>query len=190
MRFSPKISKTKTNLTDTDKTGYRYRIKFENYGIRNILDIEILSRLRIQGIEPFSSTNWQIVRLPLSSYGDPEYRIPRLFPISKKKSSRHIIRLCINETPDIYQRTGFSAEIRKKASDRILLLEDLLEMGKKANLEIIAFGYDEFSGTRKIFFSKKYNTEDIEEGPFMKNSLEINKAKSGKNELSFESEED
>jgi hypothetical protein len=52
-------------------------------------------------------------------------------------------------------------------------LEDLLRLGDRAYIEVQAFGYDEFSGTRKLFQSDRLTKQDIHEGVFSKDSLSV-----------------
>lgn len=170
--FSPDISKVSINQSKGDMSGYKYRIKIENSGRRAIIDVRITARLRIRGIGSFPQTNWHIVNIPLSSDGD-SYEIPRLLPIRKGMTRRHTLRLLINNANDFQTNSIYPESIRKKAKNSELLLDDLLKLGNKANLQVLAFGYDEFSGTRKLFVSKSYSLADIKEGPFDSMSLNI-----------------
>ena len=52
-------------------------------------------------------------------------------------------------------------------------LEELMNAGSDSTLQVIGFGYDSFSGTRKVFESKIYTINDIKLGKFDKNSLNI-----------------
>jgi hypothetical protein len=49
---------------------------------------------------------------------------------------------------------------------RELTLETLLSLGKDAENAIWVFSYDDFSGSRKAFVSKKYRLEDMAVGKF------------------------
>jgi hypothetical protein len=50
--------------------------------------------------------------------------------------------------------------------EKTLMLEDLLGLGTRASFQVIALGYDEFSGARKLFSSKYYTLDDIREDSF------------------------
>ena len=64
-------------------------------------------------------------------------------------------------------------DILKKREEGTLTLEDILGLGEGTYLQIQAFGYDEFSGARKYFASKRYNLSDILEGPFDRYNLTV-----------------
>ncbi len=55
---------------------------------------------------------------------------------------------------------------------------------------IEAFGYDEFSGARKLFLSKSYTIHDIKEGAFVPGGLDIQEppAKAGEHETESRSD--
>jgi hypothetical protein len=171
--FSPQISKTRTHKTQGDQSGYKYRVKIENSGRRAAIDVEIIARLRVKGIGGFPKTNWHIVNIPLSTHGDKSYRIPRILPVKKGLARRHTLRLLINEVEEFRTSLIYPEAIRKKAEEGTLLLEDLLTLGSAANLQILVFAYDEFSGARKLFVSKRYTCGDIKEGPFDRKGLEV-----------------
>ncbi len=181
VRFSQYISKTPYADTGHDKSGYRYRVKFENSGRRAIIDMDVMARLRIKGLDPHKGL-WHTFLVPLSPDGNIYFRIPRLMPIGtasrfgtkiRLHSARPINRFHINSAFEHLDRPPYPREIRKKAKQGTLLLEDLLNLGSEATLEVEAFGYDEFSGTRKLFVSKLYTAEDIKEGHFEIDGLGI-----------------
>lgn len=182
VRFSQHIGKTAYADTGHDKSAYRYRVKFENYGRRAIIDLEVMARLRIKGLDLKNKELWHTFLIPLSPDGNIYYRIPRLMPIGtadrmKSKirlhAARPINRLYINSAVEHLDRPPYPKDIRKKAKQGILLLEDLLTLGSDATIEVEAFGYDEFSGTRKLFISKLYTIEDVIYGNFEKDGLGI-----------------
>lgn len=45
-------------------------------------------------------------------------------------------------------------------------IEDLLSLDNNVKLVVQLFGYDEFSGARKMFISKPYTLKDIKHGTF------------------------
>ena len=63
-------------------------------------------------------------------------------------------------------------------------------MGSEADLTIEAFGYDEFSGARKLFLSKPYTIHDIREGGLVKGGLGIEQrpARAGEYEIGSRSD--
>lgn len=160
IHFSPSISKIPTK---DNKLGYKYRIKIQNSGKRSIIDVELRARLSIQGLLD-NPQHWNLVSIPLS-----RNTIVNKFPIikpAKTKTSGWAIQIYINNVEEISQLSIYSEDIIKKSKEESLLLEDIMSIGSETSLQIFAFGYDEFSGSRKYFESKSYTINDIKEGPF------------------------
>lgn len=167
--FSPSISKKKIALTETDRSGYRYRFRIENSGTRDVIDIELMARLSV-----LIKGHWNTIYIPLSPDGSPNYRMPILEPVRKDGiGRRRTIFLYTNSTDVLKDWSIFPTELRKKAREQTLLLEDLMSAGKAARLQIFAYCYDGFSGTRKLFRSKIYMIEDIIEGRFDPKGLSV-----------------
>jgi len=71
----------------------------------------------------------------------------------------------------MHDRDGIS--IQGSVSDFVIskvaqvnTLHDLLALGERARLRVFVLGYDRFSGARKIFKSKDYDTGSIRKGVF------------------------
>lgn len=173
IRFSSSISKTRISTEPSDKSGYRYRVKFENAGRRAIVDLEVNARVVVSGIGTYAKTTTQWALLPLSPNGDLRYRIPRLRPVKPGKKLRHIIRFYLNAGVEFLSPSMFPSEIYRKVQRKRLLLEDLMQLGDSSYLEVEVFGYDQFSGARKYFRSKLYRLDDIVEGPFDRDGLDV-----------------
>lgn len=150
IEFSPHISKYHfKNL------GTRYRIKFRNIGKRGIIDVEVFPILRIKGLNPELPDNWLNITLTTSL---KENRISSL------KEDR-IISL-LSEDTDKFNNPNFPEHIRKKYRQKELNIEDLLSLDNPVKLVVQLFGYDEFSGARKMIISKPYTLKDIKHGTF------------------------
>jgi hypothetical protein len=52
--------------------------------------------------------------------------------------------------------------LRDKCADGTIRLEELMNAGNNTTLEIYVFGYDSFSGARKLFESMSYSQNSIE----------------------------
>lgn len=126
-----------------------YRVKFINNGKRTIIDLEVFVRTRTKGIGRFKN-NWNIVDLNTS--------VSRL-PILEKGGDR-IIRI-YPENTKIFLEPRWGQDITDKYKNGSLLLEDILALGEKSQLRIYVFGFDEFSGSRRLFRSKWYHLDDI-----------------------------
>jgi len=156
IEFAKDISKLPT---DDDSSGSRYRIKFANVGKRALVDIQVLARFSIKGLT--RPGNWVTINIPLEWNGDTKAEMPRL----TKKNNR-VLRLFISHALDLKRSTLYSQEIHDKANAETLTLEDLFSLGTESSLIIWVFGYDEFSGSRKLFRSQDYKITDIKEGRF------------------------
>lgn len=173
IHFSPSISKRPRVSTERDAAPFGYRIKLENRGRRSVIDLELIVRLRINWPPDYLPSTWTIFNVPLSESGGDTYRIPRILPVSKGKHVRTTVRLHINDIDEFRDKPFYPEPIRFKAKERALLLEDILSLGPQPTLQVLAFGYDEFSGARKLFVSKLYTMNDIKEGLFRTDGLEV-----------------
>jgi len=149
--FSKGISKKK--VTDSP-SGYSYRIKIVNIGNRAILDVKVIVRYRVKFTE---SSSWYWVTLKI----DGNY-VPR---IPKGKGGNRIIRIYPEKT-ESFKSKKYPNFIRGKANSETLTLEDLMDLGFKAQLVIYVFGYDEFSGSKKLYMSPLYDKSNIGTGYF------------------------
>jgi hypothetical protein len=173
LRFSPDISKNSKLPTQLDASAYSYRIKLENSGRRSIIDVEIIARLRFNSPSGHLPHNWHNINIPWTHNGDTKYQIPRLLPLNNNNDVRHILTFLINDIDEFRESTRYYDDIKMKANQRTLILEDILSLVPNATLQLIAFGYDEFSGVRKLFVSKQYTINDIKVGLFERNGLDV-----------------
>lgn len=132
---------------------WRYRVKFINLGRRDAIDVEVYSRLRVRNLSlrPEYLKTWTIVTLNSDTTHEP--KVPR-------RASRMVVL-------DLEGTTELEKPMFKRALDgREPTLENLLSLGKEAELVVWVLAYDEFSGARKGFISKHYHVNDIREGKF------------------------
>lgn len=163
IHFSKHIAKDKTDET---QSGWRYRIKMENAGTRDVVDVELFARLRIRGLKPKFPINWEVL-YPKLAYG----RIPKL-EASRRTGRRIAVRIRVCDI-DEFSHNLLPAEIRDKVCCGTAILEDLMSLGSDSTLQVFAFGYDAFSGTRKVFESPLYRLTDIRRGVFHRKSLNV-----------------
>jgi hypothetical protein len=169
IEFSSVISKVPNPIEENDHSGFRYRIKLQNSGRRGIIDVELAATLRIAGL----TENIEIIQIPWSPDREKRARIIRLAPVKPEVKAAHVLRLFINSVEQFRNRQIYPEDIRRKAEQRTLTFEDLLGLGTRAWLQISAFGYDEFSGARKLFVSKSYTLSDIKAGQFQIQGLDV-----------------
>lgn len=157
--FADSISKSK--IDEAPEANTKYRFKFYNRGRRSLIDIKITARIRIKGLK--DPKTWTATKLALDWSGDKSYEVPLMRP-----NSNLIYRFFINNVKEFKNSTIYPKQINEIAIKNELLIEDLLRLGDKAMLSIAVMGYDEFSGSRKVFISKPYHLKDIVEGKFNK----------------------
>ncbi len=167
--FHPNISKVLNPSTDTNLSGFDYRIKIQNGGMRTIIDVEIFAWLRIIGLNPAKPDNvWDVI-IPLD--GESYKKIPRLLRKQKGEPRSQVLRLGINEVDEFRASKMYPDTIRTQSEQRKLFLEDLLSLGTEATLEIYITGYDGFSGAKKLFVSNPYTLQDIRPGHFPRGDI-------------------
>ena len=152
LSFSSIISKI-----EEDNSRARYRIRILNKGRRKAIDLEIIARLQVRGILKETPKVWKQVNLKIAGE-----KIPYI-----EKDEARIIRLLPEKTID-FREMVFPEEIREKAWSEKLTLEDLFRCGEESFLQIHVFAYDEFSGSRKMFLSPKYQFASISSEKFHK----------------------
>ena len=153
VEFSPKISKILLNGT------HKYRIKFGNVGRRRIIDVSLHGRVTARGIS--SEFPNKLTDLPIKLKRD-------YWPVLSKKEMKIS---SVESDHLVFNDIIFPSEVRLKAHENTLKLEDVFSIGQQPILQINVFAYDEFSGSRKVFCSKKYSVEDIVEKPFASDTL-------------------
>jgi hypothetical protein len=100
--------------------------------------------------------------------GGKVYSYPNVNPFRRSKI-RWTLPLHIDNV-NSFKRSPYPDHIRAKAEEKSLLLEELLSLGTAAEVRVIASGYDEFSGARKIY-EKTYFAHDVKFGRFVKGEV-------------------
>lgn len=154
LAFSPDISKIKNPYTNK---GWIYRIKMKNIGKRDIIDIKLYVRIYLT--YP-NSTNQRVIHLPLVIDSHPQ--------ITKGRSK--IIWLKTTRLHEVARKSMPGVPVKNGRNPTV---EEILLFGNKAKIRLYVFGYDAFSGSRKLFKSCLYNYSDIIVGRFEKNGLAI-----------------
>lgn len=134
-----------------------------------MIDSTVIVRLQIKGLKTYQLNNWQNIYLPTSTSDYKNIAIIR----PKRKNGGGVVREIKAYDCDYFQKNIFSNEIREASKNKTLTLEDILKLGSNARLRIMLLGYDEYSGSRKLFLSKVYTINDIKKGLYEKNSVNI-----------------
>lgn len=182
--LSDHISKTKSSTpieNDEDKSGWRYRFKFENSGRRPVIDLEVRAYVRIKGLYGPDSGIWESVQIPVRTDGGEVYSRTLIGPVRKTKL-RTRLKLYLNKA-DYFRRPEFPPSIRDKAMQRTLTLEDLLNSGTASEVRVIVSGFDELTGARKVS-EKLYKLENVKQGDFERKGLLVIEEVPGERERS------
>jgi len=168
--WTPKLkigSKISKHRTGDNKSGFKYRVKFENRGKRNIIDIEVIACFRLKGLRSKFPNNWDTFYLPTSSFAYDKVAILR--PASKGYP-QSIAEIKINNYKP-FKKGYLHPDIITKANHKALTLEDVMEK-HEYEFEIMILGTNEFSGTRK-FFAQKFTKDDIVFGLFNEVGVDV-----------------
>jgi len=166
LRFSENISESET---EENPSGFRYRFKFENTGCRNIIDIEIIVKLRIRGLDNKRPQNWEVIYLPTSTL---DYKKVSIVRPASKGGLRMLLEIKTYAC-DYFQNNMFSSFIIERSKNKMITLEDVMALGTESELQVMAIGTDEFSGAKKFFNSNIFHRQSIVSGLFDRNSLRI-----------------
>lgn len=153
VEFFPEIYRAETDETPC---GFKYRVRFRNTGRREILDFEIFAKLRVRGLNHSRLRSWRVIYIPVD-----DRRIPRV-PSHRGTAKRLAVQLLVSEVP-AHAVAAFPVEMRTAYGDGQPTLEKIMGLGEEATLQMIGFGYDAFSGARKVVQSKIYHIDDIVE---------------------------
>lgn len=166
IKFTNKICRYKSTSKDDV---YTYKIKFRNIGKRSIFELKLYCVLYLQNLK--SQNYIHTVYLNLS------YDFKPVFKSRGKKAVNPdgLVRICLNDTNtrNEFIRPLYSAEIQYKAFSGKLTIEDLLKINDNAYIIFYIIGFDAFSGSKRLFESKKYTIDDIHIGKYKKCELFI-----------------
>lgn len=158
-KFDTVICKVPRKITIQSDIPVGYFVRFKNIGQRSIIDMEFQAKLILKGFGSDENKS-RIVKLPTDGMND--YRIGQLLPF-KKTGKRGAVYIDVNRVESFRRLDSFPEKVMNKAKKYELLLEDVLEINEGCGLQIEAFGYDNFTGSRQLFQSKVYRLTDIVE---------------------------
>lgn len=167
IRFPDKIEKSPNSF---DSKGYRYRVKLINVGNENIIEVSFFAKLYIK--------REKIKNSCYLSFGHRGF-MPILYGKkwqNKKENKNTGFSWTIefgmaDETYSEFSKKFYPENIREKAVAHTLTLDDIFNTFKDSfQISIYAFGYDSVTGARKMFVSKRYTSNDILEGTYIRSS--------------------
>lgn len=154
--FEPKLYAHHIN----DKTARsEYRIRYRNAGRRDLIDLEFVVKLRVKGLRSEAPSIWRAIYIPVD-----DARIPLVQPHNKNQTRS--VRLLVSEIEKKYLEV-LSSEIQNDIELGNKGLELLLGLGTFTELEVYAFCYDVFSGSRKLFRNTYHLSDIVSESDFL-----------------------
>jgi hypothetical protein len=127
-----------------------YVCAFENAGHRDIVDVEVVTRI---GIERFNEAEgWLFFSLKTNSS-----QIPVLEP-----KRRALVR--IFDQRERRQYVDAPPPSLRRSVDECTKLEEIYDISNGAVIQLHVFGYDSFSGTRRHYVSPDYTKHDVRRG--------------------------
>ena len=147
--------------------GDGHYLELRNRQLWQAVDICVMARLRVQGVQESRSRRWQTFNLPID---DPLVPILRGTLTSKREDTsrfrtileggaRQRFEVAMDYLPDDIQQKLHSS--RAHESGGRSHLESLLTLGTRSELYFVVFVSDGLSGTRTCFESLHYTREGI-----------------------------
>ena len=131
----------------------RYRIKLSNTGTRDLIEVRFVVKL---SIKKETATNYTYLGLGNDNF------LPVMLRASQRKDPYKLTLHLTEASMAEFAKEFYPDSIRKKAENKELALEDILEeYGEKVKITVYVFGNDRVTGTRKMFSSKEYQRKDI-----------------------------
>jgi len=161
LSYSKAISRITITVDREERV--QYRIKLANRGKRNIIDVELFVRLYLH-VSPGTRTI-TVVNVKLSQ--------PRL-PLMPYGGLMKIIKL-LPERTEAFSKHPFPEHVWASYATGSLSLEEVLALDARARIQILGFGYDSFSGSRRLW-QQEYKASDVHERLFKSGSLELKEA--------------
>lgn len=160
--FSSQLEKSRSAL---GLPYHRYRIRIANLGIRDLIEVSMVARLKIR------QTNYNgVVQLAIGNKGF--LPVLRHYPILTHKNQNCIHTLTIYPTEAARRELSkrfYTKRIQKLAKKGKISLDDIFaEYGDKVSIQIYLYGNDRTTGARQLFLSPLYTKENICEGRFGK----------------------
>ena len=129
------------------------RIKFCNVGPRKIVDVQTHIRIMVFGLS--GSQMWSTIQLKTNVGTIP------VFGTTGNK-----LAILFEDTVPLEIENKVSLSVRKKI-EACKTIDDIFSLGDDVRYHVAVFGYDQFSGARKVYISKNYTLRDLREGKFI-----------------------
>lgn len=170
--FTTKVSRVKivfseelTGNTDPNNESlYHYNVEVTNKGKRDLIDLHIQAKITIVGADAKNPglKCFALLNLDYSSnlpYLPPAGSRDKLWP--NQNTGRIIYAVNMKDAYAEFSKVFYDPRIQSKARAKTLQLDDIFEAYPDAALQFHLFGYDAFTGARKMYRSKYYRREHL-----------------------------
>lgn len=151
-----------TDPLDTSK--YHYNIEVHNKGKGELIDLHMQAKIIVEGADRqnpglrcFALLNLDyFCNFPSLSYQGSK---DKLWP--RKHSGRLIYAINMAGAYEEFRKSYYVDNVIEKAKSCTLQLDDIFYAYPDAAIQFYLFGYDSFTGARKMYKSKYYRKADI-----------------------------
>lgn len=170
--FTTKFSRVKivfsrelTGNTDPNNESlYHYSVDVTNKGHRDLIDLHMQAKITIVGADKKNPglKCFALLNLDYSSnlpYLPPAGSRDRLWP--NKNTGRIMYAVDMTDAYTEFSKVFYDSHIREKALNKTLQLDDIFAVYPDAALQFHLFGYDAFTGARKMYRSQYYRRENL-----------------------------
>lgn len=167
--FSDKLEKRK-DIRVGKEGQYRYRVRISNVGKRDLFEVYMIAKLTVKTYDGRTNTTY----FPVGEEGTIPVLVGK-YNIKKKKENKKIYKktgkwkrnniysygLYINEIAyNEYSKNFYEESVRKKASNKTLVIDDIFQTYPDVSLTIFVFGNDSITGARRKYESKAYTNKN------------------------------
>lgn len=147
-----------------DESKYHYNIEVMNIGKGELIDLHMQAKISIKGADRKNPGLSCFALLNLDyfcNFPSLQYRgaIDKLG--SKMCSGRLIYAINMDGAYEEFKKIFYTDSIIEKAKNHTLQLDDIFLAYPNAVIQFYLFGYDSFTGARKMYKSKYYGRTDI-----------------------------
>ena len=145
VRFGPEVCKY-----EVGKSQALYVCAFENSGRRDIIDVEVVTRIGVKKFKDAESWIYFSIKTNAS-------RVPAIKPCR-----RALVRIFDERLPPVFIDEP-PPSLKETLAD-CKTLDDIFSISPEVRVQLHVFGYDGFSGSRHHYESPMYSKQDVRSG--------------------------
>lgn len=147
-----------------DESKYHYNIEVINNGKGELIDLHMQAKITIKGADRKNPGLSCFALLNLDyfcNFPSLQYRGAKDKLGPRRCSGRLIYAINMDGAYEEYKKVFYTEKIIEKAKNHTLQLDDIFLAYPDAVIRFYLFGYDSFTGARKMYKSKYYGKADI-----------------------------